>query len=263
MSKTVIAGGRNYYLTAEDEFYLDSLDISVVVSGGAKGADYGGIRYAEKRDLDYIVFEADWNTNGKAAGPIRNREMAEYADAVVVFPGGRGTDNMYQTALKKGLVIHDKRGKEMSTTITGKVTKKSRAGTGIVIDDGSWLNGAKSVLKAVEWKDQAELTLDDSGNVISAKKLGGESVAPAAAGGKSSWVDSQPVIGFRSALHMSMEFFKLCKENGAVSLPEDEKDRMACIEAFMQEHTEKFYHMSEGIRKGDPVDVVLYGADGE
>jgi len=153
----------------------------------------------------------------------------------------------------------------MSNTITGKITTKSRIGTGLKVDNGEWLNGDKSILDAVEWKDEVELTLGDSGRIISAKKIGSSSAVPAAAasGGKSSWIDSQPVIGFRSALHMSMEFFKLCKEQGAISLPEDEKDRMAVIEAFMQEHTEKFYAMSEGIRKGDPVDVVLYGVEGD
>jgi len=152
----------------------------------------------------------------------------------------------------------------MSQVIKGKVTTMSRPGTGIKIDDGPWMNGDKSVLAAVKWKDEAELTLDESGKVILAKKVGGDP-SPSSSGGagKSTWIDSQPVIGFRSALHMSMEFFKLCAGYGAVSLPEEGKDKMAVIEAFMQEHTEKFYAMSEGIRKGDPIDVVLYGVEGE
>ena len=53
------------------------------------------------------IFPADWKAHGKAAGPIRNRDMAKHADQVVLFPGGRGTENMYQEAKKAGLVIHD------------------------------------------------------------------------------------------------------------------------------------------------------------
>ena len=38
----------------------------------------------------------DWNKHGKAAGPIRNRQMAEYADCLIAVWDGksRGTKNM-------------------------------------------------------------------------------------------------------------------------------------------------------------------------
>lgn len=41
------------------------------------------------------------------------KKMAEYAEAVVLFPGGKGTDNMYETAIKHNLVIYDFRNDEI------------------------------------------------------------------------------------------------------------------------------------------------------
>lgn len=103
--KTIIAGGRDYRISQDDIEFLDSLEITEVVSGGAKGADTGGEEYAEERGIPIIRFNADWDKHGKAAGPIRNREMANYADAVVLFPGGRGTESMYKEAVKSDLTI--------------------------------------------------------------------------------------------------------------------------------------------------------------
>jgi len=102
--KLIIAGGRDYELTDTDFGRLDVLmvlnDITEVVSGGAKGADAGGEEWARRNHLPITHFFPDWKLNGRAAGPIRNRQMAEYADGVVLFPGGRGTQNMFDEAMK-------------------------------------------------------------------------------------------------------------------------------------------------------------------
>lgn len=107
--KTIIAGGRDYSLTKQDFEYLDSLNITEVISGGARGADNGGEYYSILRNLDLTIFKANWNRYPRAAGILRNKRMAKYAEAVVLFPGGRGTDNMYEIALKYGLKIYDNR----------------------------------------------------------------------------------------------------------------------------------------------------------
>ena len=106
--KLIIAGGRKYRLTADDAAYLDGLFIEEIVSGGATGADSGGEAYATHRGLNVKRFPADWDAYGKAAGPIRNRQMAEYADGVVLFPGGRGTASMAREARKAGIRIFDR-----------------------------------------------------------------------------------------------------------------------------------------------------------
>lgn len=117
--KTIIAGGRNYQFTSADEEFLDSImdTITEVVEGGAPGADRCARNWAIKRGIPFRTFNADWDKYGNAAGPIRNRQMAEYAFAnggqCVLFPGGKGTDSMYNEAWEADLVIHDRR-KHMS-----------------------------------------------------------------------------------------------------------------------------------------------------
>lgn len=50
-------------------------------------------------------FKSDWEKHGKAAGPIRNKKMAEYADAVILFPGGKGTASMKKEAERAGIIV--------------------------------------------------------------------------------------------------------------------------------------------------------------
>ena len=81
--------------------------ITEVISGTAHGIDTLGEKWAERHGIPVKRFPADWNAHGKSAGPIRNRQMAQYADALIVVidrtvlsPGSR---NMQATmeALKK------------------------------------------------------------------------------------------------------------------------------------------------------------------
>ncbi len=112
--RVIIAGGRyfnNYQLLKERcDFYLQSKKRShnvIIVSGHASGADSLGEQYANEEGFDTQLFPADWNKHGKAAGPIRNAEMAEVADALIAFWDGksRGTANMIQLAKDKGLKV--------------------------------------------------------------------------------------------------------------------------------------------------------------
>jgi hypothetical protein len=106
--KTIIAGGRHYELTSEDKAWLDTLPITEVVCGGANGADDGGRLWAKSKGIPVKFFIADWNKHGKAAGPIRNQLMAEYADAIVLFDGGKGTADMRRKAVMQKLIIRNK-----------------------------------------------------------------------------------------------------------------------------------------------------------
>lgn len=105
--KTIIAGGRDFddlpFLSEICDSFHDQ--ITEVVSSGYRGADYQGELWAKSSGIPVKTFPADWNTLGRAAGPIRNKAMAEYADAVILFLGGRGTDSMRCLALKYGLTI--------------------------------------------------------------------------------------------------------------------------------------------------------------
>ena len=107
--KTIIAGGRNYKLTPLDYTFLSItrsvLPITEVVSGCARGVDTAGEQWAFENGLSVMRMPAALGEYGKAAGPIRNSEMAQYADALVVFPGGRGTADMITKAVMEGLIV--------------------------------------------------------------------------------------------------------------------------------------------------------------
>jgi len=96
--KIIVAGGRDFVPSNDDWFLLRDLLIkhkcTEIVSGGCTGADRMGERIADRMEIKKIVFQADWNRLGKSAGPVRNMKMAIYADAVILFPGGSGTDDM-------------------------------------------------------------------------------------------------------------------------------------------------------------------------
>lgn len=125
--RVIIAGGRDfddYYLVEDNvmewildtylsDHYEDGKCIIEFISGKAKGADALGEKFAKKHNYKITFFPADWNTYGKAAGPIRNRQMAEYtaqANVGVLFAfwdgKSRGTKNMIDTAKKLGLDVH-------------------------------------------------------------------------------------------------------------------------------------------------------------
>ncbi len=97
----IIAGSRefnNYDLLCSKMDYLisNTNKTVVVVSGAARGADKLGERWAKERGYRVEQYPADWDQYGKRAGPIRNKQMAEHANALVAFWDGvsRGTENM-------------------------------------------------------------------------------------------------------------------------------------------------------------------------
>lgn len=106
--RLIIAGGRCYRLTKADLSRLDAIEgVTEVVSGGCRGVDKDGEAWARSKRIAIKRFEAQWSLHGPAAGPIRNREMADHADAVALFPGGRGTKDMHRSAIAAGLKVFD------------------------------------------------------------------------------------------------------------------------------------------------------------
>lgn len=124
--KTIIAGGRT--LTSYETVCVAMSDfgeeVTEVVSGCASGADKLGEQWAQMRRIPVKRFRADWDTHGKAAGPIRNRQMADYAEALVAIWDGesRGTANMIDEANRRGLVVyvHLTTTRERSFEVTNK-----------------------------------------------------------------------------------------------------------------------------------------------
>lgn len=109
--KVIIAGGRdfnNYDSLSEfcDKVLINQHDIEIV-SGTANGADKLGERYANEKGYKIARFPANWDEHGKAAGFIRNEEMAKYADALIAFWDGisKGTSHMINLAKQYDLKI--------------------------------------------------------------------------------------------------------------------------------------------------------------
>ncbi len=111
--KVIIAGSRsfdNYVLLSSvcDNVIPKGLHYIEIISGTSKGADKLGENYAWERNYGLKKFPADWDKNGKAAGYIRNEEMAKYADALIAFWDGesKGTKHMINLAKKHRLLIY-------------------------------------------------------------------------------------------------------------------------------------------------------------
>lgn len=83
--------------------------LSEVVSGDARGVDSSGWAFAYQYDVPIRHFPADWDKHGKAAGPIRNKEMAQYADELVLVWDGesRGSAHMKSMALAYFLPVYE------------------------------------------------------------------------------------------------------------------------------------------------------------
>jgi hypothetical protein len=53
------------------------IPVTFIRAGGAKGPDTWAIQYAIHQKIPYEIVRADWLRDGRAAGRIRNRKMAD------------------------------------------------------------------------------------------------------------------------------------------------------------------------------------------
>ncbi len=115
--KLIIAGSRDVPARLCETFILDAFygrvpvavrdSITEVVHGGCRGIDQEAGRLFKEYGVK--VFPADWTTHGRAAGPIRNRQMAEYADALLLIWDGksRGSANMKKEMGSLGKPVYE------------------------------------------------------------------------------------------------------------------------------------------------------------
>ena len=107
--RVVVAGSRNFSdynkLSVELDKYLAGKKNVTIVSGTARGADRMGEKYAAEHGIKLEQFPAEWGVYHKGAGPIRNLQMVQSADAVVAFwdNTSSGTKNIIDCARKKGI----------------------------------------------------------------------------------------------------------------------------------------------------------------
>jgi hypothetical protein len=120
--KVLVTGGRDF----TDEAFINSIlnrlnrlwGITCLVHGRARGVDYLCGQWAGLNNIkvkEYGVTKADYERFGARAPIIRNSTMLdnECPDIVVAFPGGNGTKDMTEKAIKDNrfvLEVHPTKG---------------------------------------------------------------------------------------------------------------------------------------------------------
>jgi len=109
--RILVCGGRDYDDSRAVWRALDRIksrgDLALIIHGDARGADRLADHYAETEGIPVLRFPADWERDGKAAGPMRNQRMLDEGrpDGVIAFPGGRGTADMIARAERAGVRV--------------------------------------------------------------------------------------------------------------------------------------------------------------
>lgn len=107
----LVCGGRDYKDWERFRDVMDKLHeehvFRKVIYGDAAGADHMAGLWAHRWKISHSQYKAFWGTQGRAAGPLRNKRMLYEGkpDLVVAFPGGDGTANMMKQAKAAGVVI--------------------------------------------------------------------------------------------------------------------------------------------------------------
>lgn len=106
--KVLVCGGRNYSNREAVNAALDALpfEVSILIEGGARGADMLGRMWAEARGIHTATVRALWKLKGKPAGGERNAAMLLLRpDYCVAFPGGTGTADMIRRCDTAGVIV--------------------------------------------------------------------------------------------------------------------------------------------------------------
>ena len=109
--RVIVCGGRNYH---DYEKICASLDqahakrpITILIEGGAKGADAHAATWADNNGIFRVTGHANWRKFNGGAGPRRNQDMINLLSpyALIAFKGGKGTADMISRARKAELVV--------------------------------------------------------------------------------------------------------------------------------------------------------------
>lgn len=112
--KVLVCGDRNWkhkgVIRREMYRTLTSDLHNFVIHGDATGADWMACQIANEMKIPCMVYEAHWKRHGRAAGPIRNREMLnEKPDLVLAFHNNiersRGTKDCVTEARRRGIPV--------------------------------------------------------------------------------------------------------------------------------------------------------------
>jgi hypothetical protein len=105
--RLAVVGSRSFNNYELLKFKLDTIHsvkpITLIISGGAIGADSLGERWARENRIEILIFLPEWDKYGKSAGYKRNVQIVESADAVIAFWDGesKGTQHTINIAKEK------------------------------------------------------------------------------------------------------------------------------------------------------------------
>lgn len=110
--RVLVCGSRHWDDTDAIHERLGELpDHTVILQGGAMGADRLAMGVANRRSLAVTTYYADWQRYGRAAGPKRNQRMLDHGqpDFVIAFHedirSSKGTLDMVRRARKAGVPV--------------------------------------------------------------------------------------------------------------------------------------------------------------
>jgi predicted Rossmann fold nucleotide-binding protein DprA/Smf involved in DNA uptake len=109
--RVIIAGSRDALVgrrDIEDAVKQSGFVVDTVISGTARGVDFTGEVWARSKKIPVEQYPAEWELYGKAqAGRIRNRQMADVADALIAIWDGKssGTSNMIEIMRRLGKLV--------------------------------------------------------------------------------------------------------------------------------------------------------------
>jgi len=82
----------------QDEMSVPEVEI---ISGGAKGADTVGERFAHIYQVPVTIFKPNWNELGKKAGFVRNKQIVDACDMILTFWDGKSKGTKHTIDLAK------------------------------------------------------------------------------------------------------------------------------------------------------------------
>jgi hypothetical protein len=107
--KVGVIGSRNLQINNLEKYL--PINVTEIVSGGAKGVDSCAKNYAQTHNIKLTEFLPEYDRYSKSAPIKRNLQIIDYADMVIAFGDGKsnGTKNVIDTCNKKGvkIVVHE------------------------------------------------------------------------------------------------------------------------------------------------------------
>lgn len=106
----VLTGGRDHGDRDLVVNVLNKLNPKGIIVGDCPtGVDLFVREWCQEQNANYTVFEADWDKHHLAAGPLRNRNMINFASLLgailIAFKGGKGTANCVKEAKARNMIV--------------------------------------------------------------------------------------------------------------------------------------------------------------